>query len=91
LDYGNVMILEPQPGVLFVLGGLAQVYGDAGEVIPEGAPIGLMGGNGLESGAILSQSGEGSGNARSETLYIEVREGKAPVDPATWFQTNEDG
>lgn len=91
LDYGNVMILEPQPGVLFVLGGLAQVYGDAGEVIPEGAPIGLMGGNGLESGAILSQSGEGSGNARSETLYIEVREGKAPVDPDLWFQTNEDG
>jgi septal ring factor EnvC (AmiA/AmiB activator) len=50
-----------------------------------------MGGNGLESGAILSQSGEASGNARSETLYIEVREGKAPVDPEMWFQTNEDG
>jgi septal ring factor EnvC (AmiA/AmiB activator) len=91
LDYGNVMILEPQPGVLFVMGGLAQVYGDAGEVIPEGTPIGLMGGNGLESGAILSQSGDASGNARSETLYIEVREGKVPVDPELWFQTNEDG
>lgn len=91
LDFGNVMILEPQPGLLFIFAGLAQVYGETGEVLSEGAPIGLMGGNGLESGAILSQSGEASGNGRSETLYIEVREGKTPVDPATWFQTHEDG
>ncbi|WP_422065525.1 murein hydrolase activator EnvC family protein [Shimia sp.] len=91
LDFGNVMILEPQPGLLFIFAGLAQVYGNVGEVLSEGAPIGLMGGNGLESGAILSQSGEGSGNARPETLYIEIREGKTPVDPATWFRTNEDG
>ncbi|WP_058238969.1 murein hydrolase activator EnvC family protein [Shimia marina] len=91
LDFGNVMILEPQPGVLFILAGLAQVYGDVGEVLAEGAPVGLMGGNALESGAILSQSGEASGNGRTETLYIEIREGKSPVDPATWFQVNEDG
>jgi septal ring factor EnvC (AmiA/AmiB activator) len=91
LDFGNVMILEPQPGVLFIFAGLAQVFGDVGQVLPEGAAVGLMGGNGLETGAILSQSGDGSGNARPETLYIEVREGKAPVDPAIWFQTNEDG
>ncbi|MBO9407599.1 peptidoglycan DD-metalloendopeptidase family protein [Shimia sp. R9_1] len=91
LDFGNVMILEPQPGVLFILAGLEQVFGDVGQVLSEGAPVGLMGGNGLETGAILSQSGDGSGNARPETLYIEVREGKSPVDPETWFQTNEDG
>ncbi|TCL00614.1 septal ring factor EnvC (AmiA/AmiB activator) [Shimia isoporae] len=91
LDYGNVMILEPQPGYLFVLAGLAQVYGSVGEVVPEGTPVGLMGGNDPEVGAILSQSSEGTGQDRTETLYIEVREGKSPVDPETWFKTNKDG
>ncbi|MCP4820550.1 MAG: peptidoglycan DD-metalloendopeptidase family protein [Shimia sp.] len=91
LDYGNVMILEPQPGYLFVIAGLAQVYGGVGEVVPEGTPVGLMGGNDPEVGAILSQSSEGTGQDRTETLYIEVREGKSPVDPETWFKTNKDG
>jgi septal ring factor EnvC (AmiA/AmiB activator) len=44
LDYGTVAILEPAPGTLFVLAGLAQVWGEAGEILPEGTPLGLMGG-----------------------------------------------
>jgi septal ring factor EnvC (AmiA/AmiB activator) len=91
LDLGNVMILEPQPGILFVLSGLQEVYGEAGQVIPEGSPIGLMGGAAPQTGAILSLSGDGSGTDRSETLYIEVREGDSPVDPETWFQIDKDG
>ncbi|MBL4768606.1 MAG: peptidoglycan DD-metalloendopeptidase family protein [Rhodobacteraceae bacterium] len=91
LDLGNVMILEPEPGILFVLSGLQDVFGEAGQVIPAGAPIGLMGGSAPESGAILSISGDGTGGGRSESLYIEVREGGSPVDPETWFQTDKDG
>ena len=34
LDLGNVVILEPQPDTLFILSGLAEVYGTAGQVIP---------------------------------------------------------
>lgn len=91
LDLGNVIILEPQPGILFVLSGLQDVYGEAGQVIPEGSPVGLMGGVALQSGAILSLSGDGAGTERSETLYIEVREGDSPVDPEKWFKTDKDG
>ncbi|WP_353345824.1 peptidase M23 [Aquicoccus sp. SU-CL01552] len=91
LDLGNVMILEPQPDTLFVLSGLAEVYGEAGQVIPAGTPVGLMGGAVPEIGAILSLSGDGTGTERSETLYIEVREGGSPVDPETWFRTDKDG
>lgn len=86
LNYGNVMILEPQAGLLIVLAGLDVVYGDTGQVLPSGAPVGLMGGEDPEIGEILSQSGEGAGNDRSETLYIEVREQNDPVDPAKWFR-----
>jgi len=91
LDLGNVVILEPQAETLFVLSGLSEVYGEPGLVIPEGTPIGLMGGADPEIGTILSTSSEGTGTDRSETLYIEVREGGVPVDPETWFQTDKDG
>jgi septal ring factor EnvC (AmiA/AmiB activator) len=89
LDYGNVMILEPQAGTLFVLAGLDIVYGETGEVLPAGSPVGLMGGEEAEIGAVITQSGEGAGNARPETLYIEVRQDDQPVDPATWFAMQE--
>ncbi len=86
LDYGNVMILEPQSGLLLVVAGLDVVYGDTGQVLPSGAPIGLMGGADPGVGAILQQAGEGAGTDRTETLYIEVREDNKPVDPETWFR-----
>ncbi len=91
LELGNVMILEPQPETLFVLSGLAEVFGETGQVVPAGAPVGLMGGETPEIGAILSLGGDGTGAGRSETLYIEVREDGRPVDPETWFRTEKDG
>ncbi len=91
LDLGNVIILEPQAGTLFVFSGLAEVYGEPGQVIPEGTPVGLMGGAAVQADAILSLSGEGAGTDRTETLYIEVRMDNSPVDPETWFQTGRGG
>ena len=85
------MILEPQPDTLFILSGLAEVFGAAGEVIPEGTPVGLMGGQTPQAGAILSLSGEGGGTDRTETLYIEVRMDNSPVDPETWFDAGKGG
>ena len=91
LELGNLVILEPQPGLLFVFAGLQEVYGETGQVIPEGSPIGLMPGETPEIGAILSTSGDGTGTDRSETLYIEVRQDNSPVDPESWFRTSKDG
>ncbi|PRZ46636.1 septal ring factor EnvC (AmiA/AmiB activator) [Tritonibacter scottomollicae] len=91
LDLGNVVILEPQPDTLFILSGLAEVFGAAGQVIPEGTPVGLMGGDAAATSAILSLSGEGGGTGRTETLYIEVRMENSPVDPETWFRTGQGG
>jgi len=85
LDYGNVMILEPGDGYLLVLAGLDQVYGATGEVLPAGTPVGLMGGNAPDAGMFLSEVAEGGGANRSETLYMELRQGEEPVDPGIWF------
>jgi septal ring factor EnvC (AmiA/AmiB activator) len=97
LDYGTVAILEPAPGTLLVLAGLAQVWGEAGEILAEGAPLGLMAGETPSVEAILGEvvppsdvnlTGAPSGGSSegTETLYLEVRENGAPVDPATWFR-----
>jgi septal ring factor EnvC (AmiA/AmiB activator) len=92
-----VAILELAPDTLLVLAGLGQVWGEAGEILAEGAPLGLMGGETPTAEAILggavppgdanltAPSAAGS-SERTETLYLEVRENGAPVDPATWFR-----
>ena len=91
LDLGNVIILEPRANTLFVLAGLDTVYGEAGQVIAAGTPIGLMGGPAVLNDEALSPNGEGAGVERSETLYVEVRENNIPEDPEMWFLTDKDG
>lgn len=91
LDYGNVMIAEPAPGYLLVLAGMATVFGETGDVLDAGAPVGLMGGIAPESATTAAGGKDGGGAERTETLYIELRQGKEPVDPAPWFtETRED-
>lgn len=86
LDYGQVAILEPGEGYLLVLAGLDQLFGEVGEVLPKGAPVGLMGGSTqAEDQAFLISTPQGGGAEASESLYIELRWNGAPVDPAEWF------
>ncbi len=85
LDYGNVIILEPAADVLFVIAGLAEVFGEAGQVIPQGAPVGLLGGDAPSVNGNLTQNATNTGTVSSQTLYLEVREGQSPVNPADWF------
>lgn len=85
LDYGQVVILEPEAGFLLILSGLSEAYGAVGMVVEQGAPLGLMGGNAPNAQQILIDSSEGAGQDRPETLYMELRQGQNPVDPADWF------
>ncbi|MEM8824848.1 MAG: peptidoglycan DD-metalloendopeptidase family protein [Pseudomonadota bacterium] len=85
LDYGNVIILEPEPETLFVFAGLSDIYVNLGEILEIESPLGLMGGGPPDAVDFLRQPRAGGGTSRPETLYIEVREAGRPVDPATWF------
>ena len=87
LDYGNVMILEPGGGYLLILAGLETMYGELGEVVAAGAPLGLMGGTAPTADEFMVMSEEGGGAQATETLYMELRQGPTPVDPAEWFAT----
>ncbi|WP_158270866.1 murein hydrolase activator EnvC family protein [Thalassorhabdomicrobium marinisediminis] len=85
LDYGTVVILEPAAGTLWVIAGLAEAFGEAGQILPEGTPVGLMGGAVTQAQDILTESAQGSAGQRTETLYLEVRDMQSVVDPAEWF------
>ena len=89
LDYGNVMILETGPGYLLVLAGMGAVFGEVGEIVAAGAPLGLMGG-----ADTLNDPGadhrNGTGGNGTETLYMELRQGGQPVDPGDWFAETKD-
>lgn len=86
LDLGNVSILEPESGYLLILSGLAQAFGQPGGIVEKGEAIGLMGGSTPAAEQILIESRDGSGQDRSETLYIELRKGETPLDPTNWFR-----
>ncbi len=94
LDYGNVAILEPQSGILLVFAGMDVVYGQIGQVLPGGSPVGLMGGIG-DPGAqrddeIVPAELLEAATEWTQTLYIEVRQDNTAVDPALWFKTDKD-
>lgn len=85
LDYGNVMILEPGGGYLIILAGLDLVYGNVGDVIAAGTPVGLMGGKDADPKEFLASAEDGNGAGATETLYMELRQGAKPIDPEDWF------
>ena len=67
-----------------VLAGLNQVYGEVGEVVALGAPLGLMGGTEAASADFASLAND-TGARETETLYVELRQGAEPVNPMAWF------
>lgn len=92
LDYGNVMILEPAQNYLIVLAGMEQVFGETGDVLAAGAPVGLMGGNEGSPGEFgvnfVVDTTRDDPADRQQTLYIELRHGKDTLDPGEWFVAN---
>lgn len=92
LDYGNVMIVEPARGYLMIFAGLSQVFGEVGDVLKAGDPVGLMGGAEAPAQEFGSQfvadAARGNQAGRSESLYLELRRGNETLDPADWFVLN---
>lgn len=93
-DLGLVVILEPAPDVLFVLAGLGEVFAASGDILEAGTAVGFMpkddaAGSRQISATQLDPLQELPYIETAESLYVEVREGSAPVDPATWFDLGE--
>ena len=86
LDYGNVAILEPENGLLFVFAGMDTLYGEIGQVIPALSPIGLMPRQVADIDKIFKTGANIYSGKLSETLYVEVRSGSVSENPLDWFK-----
>lgn len=85
LDYGNVVILEPEADHLLILAGLGDLFVSPGDLVAGDAPLGWMPGNAGNAAELIVPEAEGGGAGLTETLYMELRQGDRPVDPAEWF------
>lgn len=85
LEYGYVVVIADSEERMFILAGLAQLNVRTGAPVDRGDLIGLLGGRALdvEEYVMLPQADTGAGV--SETLYIEVRQGRVSVDPEPMF------
>ncbi len=85
IDYGNVVVLEPEEGTLVVLAGVASVDRLVGETVLAGERLGDLGGPVSASDEFSLAATTDRDAIRDESLYIELRRAGEPVDPALWF------
>ncbi|MEM1300658.1 MAG: peptidoglycan DD-metalloendopeptidase family protein [Pseudomonadota bacterium] len=89
IDYGEVVILEPETGTLMVLAGLARTERVAGEIVLAGERLGDLGGPIPSSDEFLLEETTDRDEIGNRKLYIELRRGDEAVDPAVWFDLTE--
>ncbi|NNE79347.1 MAG: peptidoglycan DD-metalloendopeptidase family protein [Silicimonas sp.] len=87
---GIVAILEPAAGSLVILAGMGLSFVQRGQIVSRNDPIGLMGGRQLGPQENLIETARESGLFGGETLYMEVRQGRLPVDPAAILRLGQD-
>jgi septal ring factor EnvC (AmiA/AmiB activator) len=85
LEYGYVVVLEPDSETMVVLAGLARLRVATGQRVLRGEFLGLMGGHAPDVEEYVMSPEADTGAGGGETLYIEVRHGRGPVDPEPLF------
>lgn len=91
IDYGEVVVLEPELGTLIVMAGLATVDRLVGETVLAGERLGGLGGPIPASDEFLLEASTDRDQIREEKLYIELRQSGKVIDPAGWFEPYEKG
>lgn len=82
-DRGTVVILETDRNLLILLAGLSTSFVAQGEVLAAGDPVGLAGQGQSAAQDKLNAEEAAVSLFAEETVYIELRQGGAPIDPAT--------
>ncbi len=79
LNYGQIVILDAGQDYSILLAGLASVDVVPGQFVLMGSKVGTMGSRTIGH-AVATSAG-----ATRPTLYIEMRNKTAPIDPAGWW------
>lgn len=87
---GPVIILETSPGQLVIFTGHEQGFVRRDQIVAPGEPIALMSGGRPPEQENLNETVLEGGQPGDETLYIEIRQGQAPVDPAAFLRPSQE-
>jgi septal ring factor EnvC (AmiA/AmiB activator) len=87
---GRVVILEADGGRLIIISGLSDSFVRLGDVLEAGAPVGFAGLGQKAAQDNLNASEAASSLVHEETLYIEIRQAGAPLDPATLLKLEQE-
>jgi len=79
LNYGQIIILDVGQDHTILLAGLASVDAQLGQFVRMGDRLGAMGSR------TIGQTVATSAGATRPTLYIEMRNNNAPIDPTGWW------
>ncbi len=90
IDYGQVVVLEPENDTLMVLAGMAVIDRFVGETVLAGERLGDLGGPIPASEEFLLEASTDRDEISEETLYIELRRNGQVVDPADWFDLTKE-
>lgn len=91
IDYGTVVVLEPQQDLLIVMAGLASVDRLVGETVLTGERLGGLGGPIPASEEFLLEASTDRDQISEEMLYIELRRDGQVMDPTDWFDFTTKG
>lgn len=83
---GEVVILETSEDTLILMAGLSASFVEAGQVLSRGDPLGFSAKVKMSEQDKLNANSPQSSLVDDETVYIEIRQGGASVNPATFFQ-----
>jgi septal ring factor EnvC (AmiA/AmiB activator) len=79
LNYGQIVILNTGQQYTALLAGLETITVEIGQFVQMGMPIGTMGTR------TVGRSVTTNAGADQPTLYIELRQNNAPIDPTNWW------
>jgi murein hydrolase activator len=79
-SYDQLVIINPGAGHLVLLAGMSDISVEQGQSIRAGEPLGTMG-----DGKSALSLATGLPKPAGPVLYVEIRTGSDPVDPAPWL------
>lgn len=79
LNYGQIIILDAGQDYTILLAGLAKIDVTPGQFVLMGQKLGTMGSR------TIGRTVATSAGTQSPTLYIEMRNNNAPIDPTGWW------
>ncbi len=81
MDYEQLLLIEAGEGYHILLTGMARIYGNVGDRLLAGEPVGKM--------RAIPNDSTAEANELAPQLYLELRKNGDPINPMPWLASNE--